>query len=77
MTLAPNSPALGAGIDLSRSFTVKGKKFPAFPGLKPGYFKGKAPAAGALQKGESQELFNAMHRRAEATVKMLNQLKKN
>lgn len=77
MTLAPNSPALGAGIDLSRPFTVKGKKFPAFPGLKPGYFKGKAPAAGALQQGESQELFNAMHRRAEATVKMLNQLKKN
>ena len=77
MTLAQNSPALGAGIDLSRPFTVKSKKFPAFPGLKPGYFKGKAPAAGALQQGESQELFNAMHRRAEATVKMLNQLKKS
>ena len=77
MTLAPNSPALEAGIDISRPFTVNGKSYPAFPGFAPGYFKGKAPAAGALQAGESMERFIVLHRRAEEAVKMLAELKKN
>ena len=76
MTLAPNSPALEAGVDISKPFSVNGKNFPAFPGFKPGYFKGKAPAAGALQQGESEQRFIDMHHRAEAAVKMLSELKK-
>ena len=77
VTLAPNSPALEAGVDISKPFTVNGKTFPAFPGFKHGYFKGKAPAAGALQQGESEQRFIDMHNRAEAAVKMLSELKKN
>ena len=76
VTLAPNSPALEAGVDISKPFTVNGKSFPAFPGFSPGYFKGKAPAAGALQQGESEQRFIDMHHRAEAAVKMLSELKK-
>ena len=75
VTLAANSPALEAGVDVSKPFTVRGKNYPALPGFAPGYFKGKAPAAGALQQGESQERFIAMHRKAEAAIKMLNELK--
>ena len=75
VTLAANSPALEAGVDVSRPFTVNGKKFPAMPGFKPGYFTGKAPAAGAFQKGEDMKRFIDMHRRAEAAVKMLESLK--
>ena len=77
MTLAPGSPALAAGVDVSRPFTVNGKKFTALPGFKPGYFRGRAPAAGAFQKGESARRFIEMHRRADAAVKMLNELKMN
>ena len=75
LSLAPGSPALEAGIDISRPFTVDGKSYPAFPGFAPGYFKGRAPAAGALQAGESMERFIALHRRAEAASKMLSELK--
>ena len=75
VTLAPNSPALEAGVDISRPFTVNGKSYPALPGFAPGYFKGKAPAAGALQAGESMERFIVLHRRAEEAVKMLSELK--
>ena len=75
MTLAEGSPALEAGIDISQPFAANGKQFQAFHGFKPGYFKGKAPAAGALQFGESQERFIAMHQRAEAIVKMLKELR--
>ncbi len=77
VTLAAGSPALEAGVDVSRPFTVRGKNYPALPGFKPGYFKGKAPAAGALQQGESQASFIAMHKKAEAALKMLNRLKKS
>jgi hypothetical protein len=77
VTLAADSPALEAGVDVSRPFTVRGKNYPALPGFKPGYFKGKAPAAGALQQGESQARFIAMHKKAEAAVNMLNKLKKS
>ena len=74
MTLAPDSPALEAGIDISKPFTVNGKQYPAFVGFKPGYFKGKAPAAGALQFGENQDYFIAKHQHAEAILKMLKEL---
>ena len=75
VTLAPDSPALGMGVDVSKPFTLNGKNFPALPGFKLGYFEGRAPAAGALQQGESMADFIALHRRAEAAVKMLNELK--
>ena len=54
---------------------MNGRDYPALHGFKPGYFKGKAPAAGALQFGESQERFIAMHRHAEAVNKMLKELR--
>lgn len=71
LTLAPHSPALEAGIDISKPFMVRGKEHPALPGFKPGYFKGKAPAAGAFQAGESMDRFIGMHRRAEKISQML------
>lgn len=76
LTLAPNSPALGVGVDVSKPFTFNGKKYPAFKGFKPGYFKGKAPAAGALQAGEDMEHFIRKHNQAEAAIRMLAELKK-
>ncbi len=45
--LTADSPARGLGADLSRLF---GKPL---PGCEPGYFRGDAPDAGALQFGES------------------------
>ena len=75
LTLAPDSPALEAAIDVSKPFTAFGKDYPALPGFKPGYYTGKAPAAGALQLGESMEHFIEMFRRASETKKMLAELK--
>ena len=75
LTLAPDSPALAMGVDVSKPFTFNGKSYPAFKGFAPGYYKGKAPAVGALQQGESMERFIAMHRKAEAALKMLVGLK--
>ena len=75
MTLAPNSPALEAGVDISKPFTIRGKEYPALRGFNPGYFKGKAPAMGALQEGESQKMFNDMFLRSEAVVKMLGEIR--
>ena len=77
LSLAPDSPALGTGVDVSRPFTVNGKNYPAFPGLKPGYFKGGAPAAGALQEGESMAFFNGLFLKGEKAVKMLGDMTKN
>ena len=77
MTLAPGSPALEAGVDISRPFTVNGKTYPALPGFKPGYFKGKSPAAGAFQQGEDAKKYIAMHEKAEKAIAMLSELKKN
>ena len=77
LSLAPGSPALGAGVDVSKPFTVNGKTFPARPGFATGYFKGSAPAAGALQEGESARRFTDMHRKAEAAVKMIAELSRN
>ena len=75
LTLAANSPAIGVGIDISKPFTYKGKKFPAFPGFAPGYFKGKAPAAGALQEGESMEMYVKMYRKAEKAMQIIKDAK--
>jgi len=77
VSLAPGSPALETGIDVSRPFMVKGKTCPALPGFSPGYFKGKAPAAGAFQEGESMARFIAMYRRSEEALKMISGLKKS
>ena len=77
MTLAPGSPALEAGVDISRPFTVNGKNYPALPGFAPGYFKGKAPAAGAFQQGEDAKKYIDMHMKAEKAIAMLSELKKN
>ena len=46
--LPTDSPAKRAGTDLSRPFTVNGKRFGPFHGLEPGYFSGSRPDLGAL-----------------------------
>ena len=71
LSLAAGSPAAGAGVDVSRPFTVNGKEYPALPGFAKGYFKGKAPAAGALQSHEKMTYFNEKFRKTEAAMKML------
>ena len=69
VTPAENSFARECGIDISREFTVNGETFPALPGFVPGYFKGKAPDAGAFQYGEDMGKFIQMHRKMEELVK--------
>ena len=71
LTLAKGSPAAEIGVDISKPFTFKGKTFPAMPGFAPGYFKGKAPDAGAFQSGESMELFIDMFRKAEKAAQII------
>lgn len=51
--LAPDSPARGKGLDLSKPFTAGGRTDDPLPGMKPGYFAGAGPDCGALQYGES------------------------
>ena len=75
VTLAAKSPAAGIGVDVSRPFTYKGKKYPVLPGFAPGYFKGKKPAAGALQEGDSMERFVKMFRKAEKAVQIIKNAK--
>ena len=75
LTLAEKSPALGIAIDISKPFTYKGKKYEAFPGFKPGYFKGKAPAAGAFQAGEDMQLFVDMYKKAEKAMQIVKDAK--
>ena len=75
VTLAANSPALGVGIDISKPFTCKGKNYAAFPGYAPGYFKGKAPAAGALQAGEDMQRFVDMYKKAEKAMQIVKEAK--
>ena len=48
------SPALEIGVDVSKDMDFRGLKVAAFPGFKPGYFAGKAPAAGAVQPGDEK-----------------------
>ena len=74
VTLKAGSPALECGVDITQPKVCKeGRKLPKLPGFAPGYFKGKAPAAGAFQLGDSQEKFFKMHRRAEAAAKMISE----
>jgi len=47
--LPPDSPARGAGLDLSRPFKAGGHDFDPLPGMEPGYFKGPRPHIGAVQ----------------------------
>ena len=77
MTLGAESPALSCAIDVSQKFSVNGTEFAPFPGFKPGYFKGKAPAAGAFQQGEDQKKFIEMHRRTENVIKMVEELSRS
>ena len=58
------SPALEAGVDVSREFSCNNVKSAPLPGFKPGYFKGKAPAAGALQAGDDElmEVFRRVNK---------------
>lgn len=46
------------GIDLSKPFTISGRTFYALPGMKPGYFPGKAPDLGAIQSNEDPNTGN-------------------
>jgi hypothetical protein len=72
LSLAPDSPALNAAVDISKPFTVNGKKYPALPGFKKGYFKGKSPAFGALQQHEDMEFFKEKFRKTSEAMKMLS-----
>lgn len=40
---------MNAGIDLSRSFLLKGEKYTQLPGMDKGYFTGPSPSMGAVQ----------------------------
>ena len=71
LSLAQGSPAARAGVDISQPFTVNGKTYPALLGFKPGYFKGSAPAAGALQEHESMAFFADKFKKAVSAMKML------
>ena len=72
LSLAPDSPALDSAVDVSKPFTVNGRTYPALPGFNKGYFKGKAPAYGALQSGEDMAFFNGKFRKAAEAMKMLS-----
>ena len=72
LSLAPDSPALNAAVDISKPFTVNGKKYPALPGFKKGYFKGKSPAFGALQQHEDMAFFKEKFRKTSEAMKMLS-----
>jgi hypothetical protein len=48
---------VGAGLDLSKQFKLRGISYAALPGMSPGYFKGTAPDLGAIQKGLSAPSF--------------------
>ena len=73
--LKPASPALEAGVDVSREFSYNNIKSAPLPGFKPGYFKGKAPAAGALQMGDD-ELMEVFRRVNQNLLKAEEILKK-
>jgi len=73
ITLRENSPALGIGKDVSKPFSYRNRNYPALPGFKPGYFKGAAPAAGALQEGEGMEHFVMLARKLAAARKIIAQ----
>jgi hypothetical protein len=48
-SLPATSNARSAGIDLSKTFIINGKTYPALPGMQTGYFSGSKPDLGAVQ----------------------------
>ena len=74
MALASDLAALECGVDISKPYTYKGKKYEALPGFKSGYFKGKAPFAGALQKGEADDFFRNLYDRGQRAVDMMKKM---
>ncbi|MBO5900524.1 MAG: hypothetical protein J6Q80_07285, partial [Lentisphaeria bacterium] len=75
--LKENSPAKECAIDVSKPFEFNGLSVPALPGFKPGYFSGKAPAAGAIQAGDDKlmEHFTSLYNKMLETEQMLASLK--
>lgn len=75
--LKENSPAKECAIDVSKPFEFNGLNVPALPGFKPGYFSGKAPAAGAIQAGDDKlmEHFTSLYNKMLETEQMLASLK--
>ena len=71
--LKADSVAAGCAVDVSKDFEFNGYKVPALPGFKPGYYPGKAPAAGAIQIGEDEKMkfFNTLYSRFEQAQKLL------
>src|SRR5690606_17505720 len=51
--LPEKSAARGGGVDLSKPFSICGRKYPAPPGMEQGCFSGNAPDMGALQRGQA------------------------
>lgn len=49
LPVAADSPLRGAGLDLSKPWTLDGETHPALPGMTAGYFVGGAPTLGAVQ----------------------------
>ena len=74
MALAADFSPAECGVDISKPYTYKGKKYDALPGFKSGYFKGKAPFAGALQKNESDALFRKLYDKGQRAVDMMKKM---
>ena len=75
LAIAPDFAAAACAVDVSKPFTAGGEKFAALPGFKPGYFKGSAPFAGALQKNESDAHFRKLWERGQAAYDMMKNMK--
>ena len=75
--LKENSPALECAIDISVPGKFNDLDIPALPGFNPGYYTGKAPAAGAVQYGEDKlmEHFASLNKRLVDAAALLNNLK--
>ena len=56
--LPPDSAALNAGIDLSKSFTIDGRTYGPLPGMSEGYFAGDHPDIGAIQSSVEIPIFD-------------------
>ena len=75
--LKENSPALECAVDISKPGKFKNIDVPALPGFAQGYFKGKAPAAGALQQGDDKlmEKFNTLNKKLSESIETVRNLK--
>ncbi len=74
MALSADSSAVECGVDISKPYTYKGKKYEPLPGFKAGFFKGKAPYAGALQKGAQDDHFRKLYDRGTRAVEMMKKM---